>query len=572
MKNIFTPFFLLCSMASTAQITENSQWTLMKGSRSNMPIPLGQYGVQGVAATTNTPGGRENSVSWKDNAGNLWLFGGGGVAAVFNPAILNDLWKYNPLINMWTWMKGDNTVSSFGVYGVRGIAAVTNKPGARSGSVSWTDGNGNLWMFGSYGHAASTDGDLNDMWKYSPSTNMWTWMKGDSTVGVGAVYGTSGIEADSVRPPAGVISSVSWADGSGSLWLYYVSDFWKYNTATNRWTWIKGKGSNSKYGSQGIPDTANTPGPRRAGCPSWMDNTGNVWVFFQFGDLWKYYPAINQWAWIRDTSNAAGYLIRKYGTKGVSAPANHPGSRFGAVSWKDNFGKFWLYGGGSIPSGVTQHDLWKYDPSNNEWVWIKGDSTGGGVNEIPDKVRAVSWIDESGTPWIFGGVYNPASFTNDLWKLGNAVGPISTEICPGGSTTLTAASVGNAYQWQVNTGSGFVNLPNGDNYSGVNTITIQLINMPSSIYGYQYQCLVNGIVNSNLFKLAFTSTYSGAIAGAWENTANWSCGAIPDANTDVIINSGSPMVNSNRSCRSVYLKPGTLLTVKSGFTLTLTGK
>ncbi|MEO7309093.1 MAG: choice-of-anchor D domain-containing protein [Chitinophagaceae bacterium] len=158
------------------------------------------------------------------------------------------------------------------------------------------------------------------------------------------------------------------------------------------------------------------------------------------------------------------------------------------------------------------------------------------------------------------------------YAIQGGTGSLGTNLCPGGGTTFTASTTGSSYQWQLNAGSGFVNLSNGPNYSGADAVSLHLSNIPSSFYGYQYQCLVNGVVNSNLFKLEFVSTYTGGTGGAWENTANWSCSAIPDANTDVVINSGSPVVNSNRSCRSVTLKPGTQITVKSGFGLTITGK
>ncbi|MEO7309089.1 MAG: kelch repeat-containing protein [Chitinophagaceae bacterium] len=598
MKNIVTPVILLCSLVSTAQITPNSQWTWMKGSTQFVPVASGQYGIQGVAAATNNPGARSKSVSWKDNAGNLWIFGGYGLATPFDngQGDLNDLWKYDPVINMWTWMKGDSIRGSLGVYGVKGIAAVTNKPRCRYGSVSWKDVAGNLWMFGGQ-YFSSQIGflSLNDLWKYNPSTNMWTWMKGDSTVNAGSIYGTLGIEADSVKPTASY-GSVSWADGTGFLWLYvgldasgsYPANLWRYNPATNRWAWIMGRGLNPRYGTRGVPDSANTPGSRYYAA-SWIDNSGNMWLFGSNSrsDLWKYNPGINQWTWIK--GDTIINVPPKFGTRGISAPANHPGSRLGSVCWKDTLGKFWLYGGAALPNGNILNDLWKYDLSTNEWAWIKGDSTGGlgvygvqgtpaATNKPPGKQHAVSWIDESGTPWIFGGFNTIPGSPNgsDLWKLSNVTGPSNVHLCnnnsPFSTYTLTAAATGSSYQWQVNMGSGFVNLSNGGSYNGVNTISLQLSNMVSSFSGYKYRCVVDGVVDSNLFKLAFTATWTGGTGGAWENGANWSCGAVPDANFDIFINAGSPVINYSTSCRSVFLKPSTLLTVKSGVVLNLTGK
>jgi hypothetical protein len=50
------------------------QWTSMSGQDSS--YWSGVPGTLGTAAAANVPGSRQNSVSWKDGSGNLWLFGG----------------------------------------------------------------------------------------------------------------------------------------------------------------------------------------------------------------------------------------------------------------------------------------------------------------------------------------------------------------------------------------------------------------------------------------------------------------------------------------------------------------
>ena len=52
-----------------------------------------------------------------------------------------------------------------GVYGTVDVAASTNEPGARVGPNSWTDLNGNVWMFG--GQVATAA--INDLWQYVPT-------------------------------------------------------------------------------------------------------------------------------------------------------------------------------------------------------------------------------------------------------------------------------------------------------------------------------------------------------------------------------------------------------------------
>ena len=130
----------------------------MKG--DTLTKKYGVYGTQGVTAASNKPGTRSGSASWTDASGNVWMFGGDGNGAT-TVGSLNDLWKYNPSTNQYTWVKGDITTNNTGVYGSLGSPAPGNKPGARSGSVTWMDASGNFWLFGGYGYSSTTNGILN---------------------------------------------------------------------------------------------------------------------------------------------------------------------------------------------------------------------------------------------------------------------------------------------------------------------------------------------------------------------------------------------------------------------------
>ena len=69
--------------------------------------------------------------------------------------------------------------------------------------------------------------------------------------------------------------------------------------------------------------------------------------------------------------------------------------------------------------------------------------------------------------------------------------------------------------------------------------------------------------------------WTGAISTAWENTGNWNCGTIPDANTEVIIAGGLknyPVVKSMAICKSIQQLPKTSLRVNAGFILTIAGE
>jgi len=79
--------------------------------------------------------------------------------------------------------------------------------------------------------------------------------------------------------------------------------------------------------------------------------------------------------------------------------------------------------------------------------------------------------------------------------------PVNSTICESASTSFTVAATGaTSYQWQVNTGSGFVDLTNTLPYSGVTTATLTITNASAALTGYQYRCVLGSCgtpVNSN---------------------------------------------------------------------------
>ena len=68
--------------------------------------------------------------------------------------------------------------------------------------------------------------------------------------------------------------------------------------------------------------------------------------------------------------------------------------------------------------------------------------------------------------------------------------------------------------------------------------------------------------------------WTGVVNNAWENAANWSCGSIPDINTDVTISNAVtnyPVVNSAAVCRKIKQQANSSVTVKTGFSLKVAG-
>lgn len=145
-------------------------------------------------------------------------------------------------------------------------------------------------------------------------------------------------------------------------------------------------------------------------------------------------------------------------------------------------------------------------------------------------------------------------------------------ICPGSNISLNSRFFGSSYQWQVNTGTGFANITNGGVYSGATSTKLDINNAPTSLYDYQYRCLVNGSTYSNIYSLQFKTSWEGGISPSWNNPANWSCGILPDTNTDIIINGGKPnypQVTTDIIIRSLKLNSGTTVNVNTGSKLTI---
>ena len=297
------------------------------------------------------PGAREDGAGWTDANGNLWLFGGSGFDSTGALGPLDDLWKFNPSNSQWAWMGGSNTAvcNTSGqtncvtaVFGTLGAQATGNFPGLRTSQAIWTASDGNIWLFGGQGYdSLGNPGILNDLWRFNPSTGLWTWMGGSATLpnpaGSPGIYGTLGASAPG-NMPGSRVSATTWTDANGNLWLYggygvdsagqtgYLDDLWEFTPATGLWEWVGG--------ANAIPllpiQTWNSPQYATAGV---------------------------------------------YGTIYTPAPQNHPGGRVGGIGWTDANGNLWLYSGsGGDVYGLlgVLSDIWEFSTTTQEWAWMGG--------------------------------------------------------------------------------------------------------------------------------------------------------------------------------------------------------
>lgn len=418
----------------------NLAWTWVAGYERDFGLSI--FGTLGASASTNTPNAVSNTQMISDSSGNLWLFGGYSIDSNMDYGYRNSLWKYQPSLNEWTWVAGAQTAeTSAGVYGVKGTPSTGNIPSGRYGHGMWTDTSGNMWIFGGMGFttAITSSGYLNDLWKYNPLTQEWTWIAGVNTTMPIGTYGTLGTPSTS-NIPGGRTGFTQWKDASGSFWIFggsgrdsagtygSLNDLWKFNPTTSEWTWVSGANTANAlgtYGTKGTPSTSNIPGARSTSMAV-VDASGNLWLFGGYGfasaggagrlnDLWKFNPTTSEWTWISgaNTTNEAGV----YGTLYTAAALNVPGARSGANMWINSSGKMFLMGGFGYDSVASQgyiNDLWSFNTTTGNWTWIKGSDTAYaspvfGVQGTPDVAnipgggQPASAKTPDGAVWFFAG-------------------------------------------------------------------------------------------------------------------------------------------------------------------------
>lgn len=191
---------------------------------------------------------------------------------------------------------------------------------------------------------------------------------------------------------------------------------------------------------------------------------------------------------------------------------------------------------------------------------LNGSSNGNGARRI-----TMADLDADSKPELI--ICNSNYNTLSIFKNQEDTG-IRSPVCAGGNTDFISNLTGTTYQWQVNTGTGFVNITDNTNYTGTATQAVHLAGIPAGWAGYQYRCKINAYY-SNVFTIRITNRWTGNISNAWENPGNWSCGSVPDSNTDVVINSGNVVVNSATVIRSLTIKPTVILTITAGNNLTV---
>lgn len=433
---------------------QHNDWTWRSG-----PDTANSFGLAVLpppSPSSNSPSARDFAAAWTDSSGNKWLFGGFGNELAGKtppdlPGFLNDLWYFDPATDGWSPAHAIvTTLNSVGILqatpgrcpqctSTANLTAFRNtdnvgtptSPGARWGSVTWSDGFGNLFLFGGQGFqvpASNTQpsalGLLNDIWEFTPGTydisdpsilyigsynfsGTWTPVSNSTSINAGGTYATVG----SAGAPGGRWGAGFCTDKSGNMWMFggqgydstgtigLLNDLWKFDILNKAWTWMGPTNSNvgqnnGVYGTLGTALAANAPGPGGRQTPAmWADNAGNIWVF-------------------------GGLGLDSVGTRNSGA----------------------LNGGlpaGVSPDGALLNDLWKFTTATGQWTWVSGGGATGLANQngvygtqlvgattnIPgSRWSPAAWPDANGNIWLFGGwgyastLAQSTGFLNDVWE------------------------------------------------------------------------------------------------------------------------------------------------------------
>jgi gliding motility-associated-like protein len=431
MRIVFISIVSFITLTSKAQTL--NQWTWICGNDSAPEV--GVYGTLGIPTPQNTPPALYEFCQWQDNDGNFWVYGGLLMTGSGNPC---NIWKFDPYTAQWTWVRGDGPADAgqcSPFYGTQFVPTSQTRPGLRNfGAPTWTDKQGNLWLFGGMGFDPSgNSGAKGDLWKYDISLNQWVWMHGPQGIDNASTNNGTGTFHPSNSPAARFECDGTWVDSIGNLWLYgggniglqALNDLWVYDVTLDQWACMQAGVMNAAaiYGTQGVSSATNDPGARWVYC-TWKDKATDEFYFFggggaggnpSYSDIWKYNRFSGQWTWT-DGPNVPldpGVFIEKCNNDEDNRPEGLMENRARCL---DRAGRLWTFSSGA------SNDLWVYSITDQKWIWVWSGTdplndiiitqgTPHPSNEPYPRSGSALWCDSLGNLWLYGGGY-----TNAMWK------------------------------------------------------------------------------------------------------------------------------------------------------------
>ncbi len=299
----------------------------------------------------------------------------------------------------WTWRGGSNTINR------QTTTTPTPYPSGRGGPVTWRFAD-RIYVVGGNGTVSGgAIRPLMDVWRLDLSTLTWTLVFGNDTFTT--FSSTTGPNA---RPGARQ-GAAGWVDPQGNAGylfgglgytggqLAYLNDLWRFDFATNNWTFLDTGGtaipnSPGTYPGVGVNDASTRPRSRyfanviQSGTKVYLfggayaPNPSALLTWTFLNDFFVFDVTTGEWTQLGGSltgARASGI----YGPYRTAAPASstrpyYPGGRESSIMWWSITvpTKFFMgLGLGYLQSTSTEvylQDIWSYDTVSNLWVWEGG--------------------------------------------------------------------------------------------------------------------------------------------------------------------------------------------------------
>ncbi len=144
----------------------------------------------------------------------------------------------------------------------------------------------------------------------------------------------------------------------------------------------------------------------------------------------------------------------------------------------------------SSPGNISLRSAFRYSLKSDAYHSSIGDIDGDGLPDIVVYLR-------DGTTSILRNI------------LGQSV---TVQACAKRDTSFSAGITGSSYQWQQNTGAGFLNLTDNSNFTGTTSSTLQLKNMAFTMNNAEFRCLADATKTSKIFKLSLADAVTPSVS------------------------------------------------------------
>jgi Kelch motif/Galactose oxidase, central domain len=411
--------FAAITLAASAKA---QNWQFLKGGQTTNQNPI--YNTLGGANPTTTPGSRMNMAGFVDpNAQTLYLFGGVNGSSYYNSTFV-----YNTGTGNWSYTTGANSANSSGTQPLASNL-FQGYPSARAGmgfAVAPLGSGNRMFMKGGRGLAGnnSTVGILKSYYRTTSTLPAFQWLTGqDFSIDHNSPSNFFG----GVNPldPGSLTNLCVFTDNNfNSLWQFGGIDgdgftnnammFQSLNPIGTTFTRVAGSTSREDPGSYNGQGNSGIPAAR-AFAAYWKDAAGNFWIFGgsspdngAMNDLWRFNPTTNVFTLVKGTFRNT---TASYGTISTTSSSNFPPARAQASAVVSSDGKFYIFGGAN--GANYYNDLWQFDPTTNNWTWLKGSNTPNasasgftGINSptaTPGAVKGAMAWRLNNTMYIYGG-------------------------------------------------------------------------------------------------------------------------------------------------------------------------